>query len=562
MHSAIPCGTGPDLLGRTSLLSKLATQTAPDRAPALWLGGLATICVVHLVLVLVAERGRPFVGSPDQAAYVHQAEQLLACEGARVDYVQHFYRAYDSVSHPEDHYGIGQGALIAASFAVFGDSDWAATVPSALAGCLLLPLAVFLAARALGAVPVWAFAAGIVAGLDREVFGQSRMALCDAQFAALALLAWCAAQAASPRAAGWRSHAPALCAGALLAAAWWLKPGALLLGPGVLATAWLASEREGRLARVGVLLAAFVILAGPWLLRNALLFGSPLYTANSHIGPAVNWTDNVYTASFRKVWWATGEVPWGYTDLPARVGWPRIGEVVGERLRDCLLGSRADPHVWAIWLGFAGGLLPLGEASRHRRRIGIALLALSYVVALCLLLPPHARYRMVVPAAAAAVWAALAADALARVGSRLPRWAGAALAGAALLALCWSPARLEARALSSPPRTLRAAPRATRDAALWAREALAGSGPVMTNDCWVFVRYAGLPTVNVPQDTPEAIASVVEHYGVASLVLIPEGTYGETSDWARAYLASYADEWQPQVDCPEGVEVYRRTRAP
>jgi hypothetical protein len=64
--------------------------------------------------------------------------------------------------------------------------------------------------------------------------------------------------------------------------------------------------------------------------------------------------------------------------------------------------------------------------------------------------------------------------------------------------------------------------------------------------------------VNLPEDAPEAIEAVVEHYRVRSLLLIPEGEYGETTPWARGYLEEYGDRWERDPDALADTELYRR----
>lgn len=537
----------------------------PRDAPFVW--ALLGVGLALLALTLWCDRSRPFVGSPDQAAYVHQAERLLDGHGCSIAYVQHFYRRYPQVEHPEDHYGVGQGVLVALSFLLAGRSDWAATLPSAVLGALALPLLVYAAARACGAAPWWALGAGLTAMLGREVLQHERMALCDLQFAALAVAAWVAAVRAGRSRCHWAWR---VLPGAALAVAYYLKPAALLLLPGLALAAWLAEEDSSRRERVvglAWLMGTFLALVSPWLVRNAVDFGSPLYSANQYIGPATDYTRDFQVEHFRKVWWVSVEQPWGYGDLLGRFGATAVRQVVTDRLREALWSDCR----WAYTLALL--LCPL---LCGRRRTGALLLAYAglYALALCALFTVHTRYVMLLPALGVVAGAA----ALSGLAERCPVVGAGPAGGRVRLALAALPVAI-ALAISLPglrytrtdlarhwadgsANAIRPSERLSREAAEWARVALASDGPVMTGDCWTFARYAGLPVVNIPLDRPEAIEAVVEHYGVRLLLLTDGGTYGWADGFADDYLADYGGLWETVAPTPPGVRLYRRRLVP
>jgi hypothetical protein len=97
----------------------------------------------------------------------------------------------------------------------------------------------------------------------------------------------------------------------------------------------------------------------------------------------------------------------------------------------------------------------------------------------------------------------------------------------------------------------------TRGSADWARAELPPDARVMTQDCWRFVYYSGLASVNVPTDSPRAVASVVDAYRVDHIVL-DDGLYSDKVPFVEAYLLEHGAEWQPISTAPPGVRAYRR----
>jgi hypothetical protein len=76
----------------------------------------------------------------------------------------------------------------------------------------------------------------------------------------------------------------------------------------------------------------------------------------------------------------------------------------------------------------------------------------------------------------------------------------------------------------------------------------------MVQDCWRFVHYSGLPSVNIPTDSASAIDAVVRAYGVTHVVLIPEATTDEDLLLARDYLKESRLDWERQPSAT--AEVY------
>jgi 4-amino-4-deoxy-L-arabinose transferase-like glycosyltransferase len=168
----------------------------------------------------------------------------------------------DLLGHPP-----GYSFLLAALYAVWGESDAAAQIFQAACDSLAAALVFLLAAELLS------FGAGVVAGLLAAASPQfcwnSLMLLPDT----LAVLPVLLAVYLLARAREGRPVLKALAAGALVGASCWLRANALLLAPFMVLAAPLLFER-GRRARPALALVAGAVLAvAPLTLRNAIVYG-------------------------------------------------------------------------------------------------------------------------------------------------------------------------------------------------------------------------------------------------------------------------------------------------
>jgi len=580
---------------------------APPTGERVCLAALTTACLAVFAVVAVADRCKPFIGTPDEAAYAHQADRVLAGKGFTVNYVQHFFRPSTGIEHPEDHYGAGNGLLIAAAFRLLGRSEWAATVPALVLGLLALPLLTYAAARRCGADPWAAVAAGVFVLLCRPLLGLAHYALVDPQFTACAVAAWVAAAGFEP--SGYRKLLAPAAAGVVLGLAYWLKPAAVLLAPGLAATVMIVGDPGGartRLAGVGAMVAAFGLVISPWLVRNSVAFGDPLYTANQYIGPGEDYRTDWVRSDFRRVWWAHNGEPLVTTPrVVSTYGWRRVADVALGRLGRGLRGEARYPF---IVLGASMVLL-----WRRRPVAALGTMVGSYMLLLALLFPMHDRYLIVAWAAATAAGAAVVTTACSplspwerggvraytplalslflwvwrRIGVQgtphpdpLPAVRGEATdrrAGGAVAALRAAVPIALALALSLPGlRLLRTEVRyhlpdgaamsaspdelVTRGAAEWLRAALPEGGRVMVQDCWRVAYYARLPVVNIPTDGLEEVAAVIDRYRLDYIMLVPNGTYSRMIPYARAYLSANPAEWLRTSGTPPGVELWERVR--
>jgi 4-amino-4-deoxy-L-arabinose transferase-like glycosyltransferase len=168
----------------------------------------------------------------------------------------------DLLGHPP-----GYSFLLAAVYAVFGESDAAVQLLQAACDAFAAALVFLIAAELLG------FGVGVVAGLLAAVSPQlcwnSVMLLPDT-LAVLPLLlaAYLLLRAPEGKTVRW-----ALAAGALVGASCWLRANALLLAPFVALAAPLLFARGSRARPALALVAGALVAVAPLTLRNAVVYG-------------------------------------------------------------------------------------------------------------------------------------------------------------------------------------------------------------------------------------------------------------------------------------------------
>lgn len=304
------------LYGRNGLprLAQAAVRAAGSRrGAALSLAVLLAVWSGYLGAVILA---MPYVGHADYADNAVVARNLLAGRGWTVDYVTQFYRLYDGVTRPQETWPLLQPVWVAASFAIFGVSNWAAKIPNLLF-LLVLALAVYQAGARL-----WDRRVGLVAVallitshlyFKLVIYVTNDLGFTLFAFGALILLyfAWGAPGAAALQARsryGGMSQQLALTilSGVLTGLMLLQKPGSgglIALGMGL----WFLRVRfdalprtladlRVRLAPVVVWGAVAFVLLAPYLVRNMLTFGVPFYSTESKDAWVLEYTtwDQIY----------------------------------------------------------------------------------------------------------------------------------------------------------------------------------------------------------------------------------------------------------------------------
>jgi hypothetical protein len=508
-----------------------------------WLAALCLLCLVVAALTTVVARHRDCLDNPDEAAYAEQARAILGGRPLEAGFVRHFHVRYpQGVVHPEDFYPPGNGALLALAWTLVGPPDtetlldWPSTVPSLLLACLVLPLLAFALTRRVGGSAAFAFVAGAVVLFDPQVRAHAYQGLADLPLCASALGATVAALGAGTRAS--------VAAGALLGLGFWCKPAALLLVPAVAVVPLSTRRRGARRQTIDALAlaAAFALVASPWLVRNALEFGDPLYSGNQHLTAAANDPSFRYE-DIRKVYWAAPET------AP-----PTLADSAGRFTGAAI--TRLLTHVWQCalvhgpelfdWL-FVIAALALW---RHRRARAMVAALVVYCLALSAVFAIEARYLMPVVPLAVVVMAVFGDSIVGRLAAA-ERWprphlrVGAIALVVAATATAVGVAGLGWDVLGGRRGFASSGDYDNRAAALWARDHLPGDAVVMHQEALRFRYYSGLRTVNTPFDRPDAIEAVLEAYRVTHIVQSPTGTFAHLANRALdAYLARHGERFR------------------
>jgi 4-amino-4-deoxy-L-arabinose transferase-like glycosyltransferase len=462
---------------------------------------------------------------PDSFYYVDVARALAAGHGFNVDFVWIFGEvggrlpADPILPVPSNAHWLPLASIIQAPFvAVMGPSAVASALPMALIGAIAAPLT-WAIARDLGATPLVQVGAGVLAALPAA--GTVFMAQPEnfAIFQPLvAAILWLAAR-------GLRGDRRAYAlAGLLVGLASIARNDAFLLGLAVglvfVVDRWRA-WRGGRpahltLAAAAACLGLYLLVVGPWWIRQLAVFGSISPTAT---GGTALWL--VDYAQWNSI---TADVS---LDRFLAQGWGAI------------VASRLDGLVWSL-VNFAVVvcsfvLVPLVALGAWRRRTDDGLLPwfLYFAILLAgatLLFPLHVRGGAFIHTAVGLGPHAyvLALEAVAAIvawlGVRRASWAdGSAtrVLTTAVVALTIASAALYAVALHADWRR-DAAPR-TALAAELDRLGVAADDRLMSVDAAGFKYFTGLGGVVSPDDPIDTVEAVARAYGIRWLALERDG---------------------------------------
>lgn len=525
------------------------------RGAALALALLLAVWSGYLGAVILA---MPYVGHADYADNAVVARNLLAGRGWTVDYVTQFYRLYDGVTRPQETWPLLQPVWVAASFALFGVSNWAAKIPNLLF-LLVLALAVYRAGARL-----WDRRVGLVAVMllitshlyfKLVIYVTNDLGFALFAFGALILLylAWGAPGAAAlqeRRRLGGMSQRLALTilSGVLTGLMLLQKPGSgglIALGMGLWflyvrfdALPRTLADLRARLAPVAAWGAVAFVLLAPYLARNMLTFGVPFYSTESKDAWVLEYTtwDQIYAVYTTEEGLSTLGAPdrswilrWGFDRTLVKMerqvralrdylipSWQRapfgFGEWFGRADKDRLLFDAG------AWLALFGAIAAIVS---HRRLM--ALLGAAFVpYTLFLIIYWHTneeRYWVV-----AMPWLALfAAAALWRIYDRIAalsdgRWTPFGLLAvlaliAAIVAPSWS---LIAEKVRDEPNLYRA----DLDAYDWLKRTTPPDAVVMTRNPWQLNWHSERPALMIPYTTdPETLLRLARRYNVRYLVI-------------------------------------------
>ncbi len=296
-----------------------------------------------------------FSGHADFSGYAEMAHSLIQRRGLEVDYVSWYFRAYERLPRPEDHWPPFYSFLIVPFYLALGRCALAVRLPGALAACLLLPAAIHAISARLSRSSAVGFAAGLHAllypafvcftlsapfdiasawittlavalalkGFDHPhafllmglvgglaAYAKGNAILLLPLFTGLYVfvrLFWPAPVAAAPAAQWLRSRWLPLGLAAILALAFVYRfsvglaflPAAVWLSLcGVLYRRWHGTFIRCPIDRDFLAgLAIWIAVVTPWAVRNLRFFGDPFYSTQSHVPAYIGrkgWEEGTY----------------------------------------------------------------------------------------------------------------------------------------------------------------------------------------------------------------------------------------------------------------------------
>ena len=233
------------------------------------------------------------------AEYGALADNLLKGKGFTLDYIDQYYIKFDSVTHPLEWDYQLMGVLIAPFIWLFGKTALAAKLPTLIIGTILFPVLVYYLGKEffdkkigfLSAVSVLFY----VRTFDLILNGQRDMAFA---FFALAGIYFFYKGMNEDQAKYFYLM------GIFLGLSYLVRQTILIIIP-TLILAYYLIKKEFNLKLIKGMLVAGLVMS-PWLIRNYLIFGDPLFTANKYAQWIFAWFPDYEYAGYG-VYWLGGE---------------------------------------------------------------------------------------------------------------------------------------------------------------------------------------------------------------------------------------------------------------
>ena len=555
--------------GLPHLTDRIVSAVGSRRGAAILLGLFSLIWLSYEAVVIVQ---LPYVGHADYADNAVVARNLVAGRGWVVDYVTQFYRLHTGLTRPQETWPLLQPLWIAPFFLLFGATSWAAKMPNLIFNALLIVLIFQIGTR------IWDRRVGLTAAIlvltNYLFFRLTIYATSDLAFVVFslgALYALYRGAGVRGQGSGVRGRTPASCllppASCLPASRRWLLASGILSGlmmlqkpSGAVIVAgmglWLIADlrfkivdwrRGGRQSQISNLksiiawAAVALLILSPYLIRNMITFGTPVFSTESYDAWVLGYRGNSGDAWQEIYNVFTPEL--GGAGLPDRSWILRWGfDATTEKLR--VQAAELRNYIMPVWQGLPssiGWLFSNNERKNIASDMGAWLALIGFIAALrfqrrllgllvCAYLPYMAfmltywrtneeRYWvMLIPwlalLGAWALWAGY--DRLATIGDR--RWAplGLILVVVALTNVMGFSRADIANKVSREPTIW--AP--DLDAYAWIADHTATGTALMTRVPWQANWHTNRPTLMIPNtESHDLLLQIAQHYGAQYLVL-------------------------------------------
>ena len=546
--------------GLPRLADRVVGVVGSRRGAAIMLGVFSTIWLGYEATVIAQ---LPYVGHADYADNAVVARNIVAGRGWVVDYVTQFYRLYAGLTHPQETWPLLQPLWIAPFFLLFGATAWAAKMPNLIFNVLLILIIFHIGTR------IWDRRVGLTAAIlvltNYLFFRLTIYATSDLAFVVFSLGALYAlyrgtevrGQGSGVRGQGQEAGGRRnwlLISGALCGLMMLQKPSGAVIVAGM--GMWIIADlrlrivdwwRGNRQSAIGNLkstiawAAVALLILSPYLIRNMITFGKPVFSTESYDAWVLGYRGNSGDAWQEIYDVFTPEL--GGAGLPDRSWILRWGfDATTEKLRT--QASELRNYLMPVWQGLPSGVgwlfsnnerkniaSDLGAwlaliggiaALRFRRRL-LGLLACAYLPYMAFMLTywrtNEERYWvMLIPwlalLGAWVLWAGY--DRLAAIGDR--RWAplGLILVAVALInVMGFSRADIANKVSREPPIW---AP--DLEAYAWVTHHTTTGTALMTRIPWQANWHTSRPTLMIPNTASRDLLLQIAHrYGAQYLVL-------------------------------------------
>ena len=214
-----------------------------------------------------------YVGSLDLQHFANVAGNFLKGNGFTLDYIDEFFVRFSSISHPEEWGFSGASLIISPFILLFGKTAFAVKLPNMIIGAILFPIVVYFMGKEMfdRKIGFLAAASMLFYPLIFPVsFGGER----DTMFAFLLFLGFYLFYK------GLKTKDYFYPMGVVLGFAFLVRPTAVIVFPALVLIYYLIEKKFSREFLFGLALSALIM--SPWLLRNQLIFGDPLFTPNRY----------------------------------------------------------------------------------------------------------------------------------------------------------------------------------------------------------------------------------------------------------------------------------------
>lgn len=495
-----------------------------ERLRGPWLAGILLVLLLVGVTIygFIYIREMQFIGHADYADNGVVARNLLAGRGFSVDYVTQFYHPYPDLSHPQETWPLLQPVLIAPFFALFGDSAFVAKLPNLLLQ-VALAVGLYTVGRRLFDRRV-ALVAVILTLLNPFIFRLIIFPTSDLAFTLFALLTLAqffrASELEREDQFRWVSYVWAgVWAGLMMLA----KPnGALFVGICLvwdLFWRWRERRWQGWWRSWLAFGVPAALLFAPWVVRNLVLFGSPVHSTERFDAWILKYQDweEIYRVYF--------------DDVPDRSwllrhGFDRIAEAVGTEFRRWWHYFSRDANALLTLTGSALALGGLFTLRRRAARLYSLVGSVFFLFGVFICTYWHVEERYFVPfipwlalLIARMLWWLYDVLACRHRGRDRPAVTGFAWLGLlVVLLVCLQITAPFSREVRSK-RAMDQMKEQELQAYAWLAEHTDPDDVVMTRVPWQVTYYSARRTVMIPQDGVEEAERVAEMYGVRYLLM-------------------------------------------